>query len=367
MSLPLAAAGPSVYWYLARGTGAVSLVLLTVIVVLGILGPLRVTGGRWPRFAIDTLHRDLSLLAVAVLLIHIVTSVLDSFVSISLSAAVLPFLSSYRPLWLGLGTVAFDLMLALIITSLVRRRLGYRTWRLVHWFAYLSFPVAVLHGLGTGSDTKLWWMLLLTAACVAAVVIAACLRVARADGASAELRVPAITLSLVVPAGLAVFAVLGPLAHGWARRAGTPTTLLGHPAPVRVSSATAPSSSSSSRAPASFSADVTGTARQRQAPGGAIVDLDMRLSGGTSGRLRVRLAGQPSAGGGLSMTGSQVDLLTPGTGVMAGQITQLQGTEFIAHVLNRSGALDLHARLNIDTQSNAVSGSVDAHQAGGSK
>lgn len=362
MSLPLAAAGPSLYWYLARGTGAVSLVLLTAIVVLGILGPLRVTGGRWPRFAIDTLHRDLSLLAVALLLIHIVTSVLDSFVSISLTAAVIPFLSSYRPLWLGLGTVAFDLILALIITSLVRRRLGYRTWRFVHWFAYLSFPVAVLHGLGTGSDAKLWWMLLLTTVCVAAVVIATCLRITLAEGGSRELRVPAFTLALVVPVGLAVFALVGPLAHGWASRAGTPTKLLTHPAPVRVSTQRSPAPSSGGGTLSPFTAQVSGSVSQRQAPGGAIVDLDMRLSGGTSGRLRVRLAGQPSPGGGLAMTGSQVDLVTPSTGVMAGQIIRLEGTDFIARVLSRSGALDVHARLNIDTQSNVVTGSVDAHQ-----
>jgi hypothetical protein len=118
---------------------------------------------------------------------------------------------------------------------------------------------------------------------------------------------------------------------------------------------------------APFTAAVTGTVRQSQAIGGALVDLNMRLSGGASGRLRVRLAGQPSPGGGLSMTGSQVDLLTHGTGVMTGQITSLQGTEFIAHVLNRSGALDLHARLNIDSQTNSVTGSVDASRAGGTQ
>jgi DMSO/TMAO reductase YedYZ heme-binding membrane subunit len=368
VSPPLATIGPSVYWYLARGTGAVTLLLLTAVVVLGILGPLRVTGGRWPRFAIDTLHRDLSLLVIALLVVHIVTSVLDSFVSISLTAAVIPFISSYRPLWLGLGTVAFDILLALVITSLVRRRLGYQRWRLIHWLAYASLPIAVLHGLGTGSDAKIWWMLLLTAACVAVVVIATCVRVARAESAVPGLRVPALALSVLTPVALAVFALAGPLAHGWAARAGTPTKLLVHPAPVRVSTrAAAPPATSSpgTVTVAPFTAAITGTVRQSQAPGGALVDLNMHLSGGASGRLRVRLAGQPSPGGGLSMTGSQVDLLTHGTGVMTGQITSLQGTEFIAHVLNRAGALDLHARLNIDSQTNSVTGSVDASRAGG--
>jgi sulfoxide reductase heme-binding subunit YedZ len=368
MSIALATVGPSVYWYLARATGAVTLLLLTAIVVLGILGPLRVAGPRWPRFAIDTLHRDLSLLVIVLLLVHIVTSVLDSFVSISLTDAVIPFIGSYRPLWLGLGAVAFDLILALVFTSLIRRRLGYRAWRYVHWLAYASFPVAVLHGLGTGSDTKLWWMLLLTAACVAAVVVATGIRVARAENPPVGVRAPALVLSVLAPLGLAVFALAGPLAHGWARRAGTPVKLLGHPAPVRVTQRTSPApasgSGSGSVSASAFTADISGTVRQSQAPGGAIVDLDLHLSGGERGRLRVRLAGQPSSGGGLSMTGSQVDLLIPSTGVMAGQITSLQGTEFTARVVGGGGRLNLHARLNIDSQTNVVSGSVAASPVG---
>ncbi len=215
-----------------------TLLLLSAVVVLGILGPLRVTGDRWPRFAIDTLHRDLSLLVIALLVLHIVTSVLDSFVSISFADAVIPFISSYRPLWLGLGAVAFDILVALVITSLVRRRLGYQRWRLVHWLAYASFPIAVLHGLGTGSDTKIWWMLLLTVACVAVVVVATCVRIVRAADPAPGLRVPALALSVLTPLALAVFALAGPLAHGWAARAGTPAKLLPHPARVRVSSAT---------------------------------------------------------------------------------------------------------------------------------
>ncbi len=160
--MSVAAVGPSAYWYLTRGTGAVSLVLLTVSVVLGIVGSLRVSAQLWPRFAIDTVHRDVSLLAIAVLVVHIATSVLDSFAPISLTASVIPFVSSYRPFWLGLGAVSFDLLLALAITSLVRRRLGYGRWRAVHWLAYACWPIAVLHGLGTGTDTKVWWMLVLT-------------------------------------------------------------------------------------------------------------------------------------------------------------------------------------------------------------
>ena len=90
----------------------------------------------------------------------------------------IPFVSGYRPLWLGLGTLSFDLLVALAVTSLVRRRLGYRAWRAVHWLAYVSWPVAVLHGLGTGSDTKQWWMLALTVVCIVAVLVAVWTRIA---------------------------------------------------------------------------------------------------------------------------------------------------------------------------------------------
>jgi DMSO/TMAO reductase YedYZ heme-binding membrane subunit len=162
----------------------VALVLLTGVLMLGVLGPLRVASGRWPRFAIGTLHRDLSLLAILVIAIHVLVAVLDGFVKLSLIDAVIPFAAGYRPFWVGLGALAFDLMLALVITSLLRRRLGYSTWRFVHWLAYASWPLAVAHGLGTGYDSGQAWALLLTLACIAAVGIAVLARLNQAVGAS---------------------------------------------------------------------------------------------------------------------------------------------------------------------------------------
>lgn len=164
-------------WYFARATGLVALVLLTAIVVLGVLGPLRVSSERWPRFAIRTLHRDISLLAMLVIAIHVVTIVLDTYVHVPLSSAILPWGSSFDPLWVGLGALAFDLMIAIVVTSLLRRRLGYGTWRFVHWFAYLSWPLAVAHGLATGTDSGAAWALGLTACCIAVVVVAVAMRV----------------------------------------------------------------------------------------------------------------------------------------------------------------------------------------------
>ena len=103
MTLPLAAAGPSIDWYLTRSTGAVALLLLSVAVALGVLDVKRWSTPRWPRFIVDSLHRNVSLLALAFLVLHILTSVLDSFAPIGLIDAFVPFVGSYRPFWLGLG------------------------------------------------------------------------------------------------------------------------------------------------------------------------------------------------------------------------------------------------------------------------
>ena len=219
MSLHVGATlGPSAYWYLARGTGAVALVLLTASVVLGILGSVRFVAARWPRFAIDAVHRDVSLLVLVVLVLHIIASVLDGFAPITLLDGVIPFNSPYRPLWLGLGTLSFDLLVAIAVTSIVRRRLGYRAWRAVHWLAYASWPVAVLHGLGTGSDVKQWWMLALTVVCIMAVLIAVWARIANVDPAHSGLRAPATALAVITPIGLMIFTLAGPLQRGWAQR-----------------------------------------------------------------------------------------------------------------------------------------------------
>ncbi len=156
-------------WYATRATGVMALVLLTITVVIGIVGVSRMESRYWSRVVTAGLHRNIALLVVVFVVAHVLTTVLDSFVSISLATAIIPFASNYRPIWLSLGTVAFDLIVALVATSLLRSRLSYRAWRAVHLLAYLSWPVALWHGLGTGTDTGLPWMLAIYAACLAAV------------------------------------------------------------------------------------------------------------------------------------------------------------------------------------------------------
>jgi methionine sulfoxide reductase heme-binding subunit len=161
--------GPGL-WYATRATGLVTLLLLTVSVLLGILTAGRFTSRSWPRFLSQGLHRNISLLVLAFLGLHVGTTVVDTYTAIPLTAAFVPFASSYKAAWLSLGAVALDLLLALVATSLVRRRLGHRAWRRVHWLAYACWPVAACHGLGIGTDRSATWVLGLTLACVAAVL-----------------------------------------------------------------------------------------------------------------------------------------------------------------------------------------------------
>jgi methionine sulfoxide reductase heme-binding subunit len=179
-------------WYANRATGAVCLTLFTVVVLLGIAVRLRTRLPGLPRFGTVALHRTLSLSATAFLAVHIAVAVTDGYVDITVLDAVVPFGSDYQPLWLGLGTVALDLMLAVLITSLLRERVGHRAWRAVHWLAYASWPVALIHCVGIGTDTGTDWMTWLTVSCVAAVVAAFGIRLAHC--ARASRRTPAALL-----------------------------------------------------------------------------------------------------------------------------------------------------------------------------
>ena len=167
--------GSQYLWFLSRGSGLVLLVLFSAVIVLGVATRTGSAPPRWPRFAVAELHRTLSLFTVALLVLHVVTAIMDPFVTIGWAATLLPFASPYRTLAIGLGTLAVDLGGAVLLTSLVRQRLGQRAWRAVHWLAYLAWPVAFLHSLTAGNDLGIWWVALIevgSAAAVAAAVLA---------------------------------------------------------------------------------------------------------------------------------------------------------------------------------------------------
>lgn len=214
-------------WFAARSTGVVCLVLLTFSLALGIGASTRMSSARWPRFVTQSLHRSLSLLALALLLAHIVAVILDDFVDITITDSVIPFVSTYRPIWMGLGTVASDLLVAVTVTSLLRHRIGYGTWRAVHWTSYACWPLSVVHGLGTGSDTREAWSLWLTLACVALVLLAVAWRVVEGWPRRAGVRVGAALMAACAVALVFTWAKQGPYAPGWSKRANTPPPVVG--------------------------------------------------------------------------------------------------------------------------------------------
>jgi methionine sulfoxide reductase heme-binding subunit len=168
------------FWYASRATGIVALVLLTAVLVLGILVNRQGRLPGLPRFAVTDIHRNLSLLSVAFIAIHVLTAVLDSYVHIPLLSAVIPFASGYERLWLGLGAVSLDIMLAMIVTSLLRGRMNRLLWRAIHLLAYASWPVAFAHSIGSSTDLQHGWMLDLAIGCAVIVAAAVIWRLAHA-------------------------------------------------------------------------------------------------------------------------------------------------------------------------------------------
>ncbi len=162
----------TVLWYASRATGIVAMVLLSLVVVLGVLVSRKVRLPGLPRFAVVGLHRRVSLIAVLFVAVHVLSAVADSYVGISLAAVIVPFTSAYRPLEVGLGVVALDLGIAVIGTSLLRTRIGWKTWRLVHWLAYAAYPIAILHGFTSATDLRSGALLAVTVLCLLAVAAA---------------------------------------------------------------------------------------------------------------------------------------------------------------------------------------------------
>jgi predicted ferric reductase len=172
--------GSTALWYASRATGVVSLLLLSLVVMLGILVNRQGRLPGLPSFAVTGLHRSLSLLSVLFIAVHVATAIIDPYVSIRLAAVVIPFVSAYEPFWLGLGAVALDLVAALILTSLARARISRRTWRGIHWLAYAAWPVALVHGIGSSPDLRSGGLLLLAIGSALAVAAAGLWRVAAA-------------------------------------------------------------------------------------------------------------------------------------------------------------------------------------------
>ena len=180
-----------ILWFATRGSGIVSLILFSAVACLGLLAVSRAQSPFWPRFLTVGLHRNLALLSTAFVGAHVVTAILDPFTSLGLAAAVVPLASSYRPVQVALGVISMELIAAVIVTSLLRERIGQRVWRAVHWAAYGAWPLAVVHSILAGSDGTATWMLVVTGCCVAGV--GACLLWRLTAGETNRSRLGAVT------------------------------------------------------------------------------------------------------------------------------------------------------------------------------
>lgn len=352
MNLLAASGNTKELWYATRGTGVVALLLLTASLFLGVLSSARWRTPKLPRFLVGTLHRNLALLAIAFVAAHVVTAVADRFAPIGYKDGVVPFLSPYRPIWLGLGTVAFDLLLALVVTSLLRARLGIRLWRAVHWLAYASWPVALLHSLGTGSDARFGWMSFVAFGSCLAVLLALAVRLARSSQPIGR-RAAAAGTAIVVPLALFAWYQIGPARRGWAARAGTPAALL------RAPSGGTGAIVGASLPPRSFRSRLLGRLAESGPDMSGLVRVNIvaSLRGRVGGRLRITLWGEPS-GDGVALTASDVAFGADGTTLpYVGRVVGLAGDRVDAQLANANGnRIDVSVELRLDHTTGAVTG-----------
>lgn len=165
-------------WYANRGTGVVLLAMLTLSTAMGVMSTARAGSSRWPRFATQALHRNVALLTATLLTVHITAAVVDSYVDIRWYEAFLPRPGAYKPFWLWLGTLGCDLIIAIVVTSLLRHRLTHRVWRGIHLMAYACWVAGLLHGIGIGTDSNTSWGMGVTVASVGVVAAVGVIRLA---------------------------------------------------------------------------------------------------------------------------------------------------------------------------------------------
>ncbi len=163
-------------WALGRGTGITALLLLTITVALGIATRSGRTLFGLPRFAVQSVHQFAALTSTLLVALHVGTMIIDPYAQVNLIDAVVPFGSAYRGLWVGLGTLALDLLIVVIVSSLLRNRLGPSVFRALHWATYALWPLAFVHTLGSGTDVGQLWMITVCAVCALVVGAAVTVR-----------------------------------------------------------------------------------------------------------------------------------------------------------------------------------------------
>src|SRR5205814_9012971 len=173
----------SVTWDIARAGGFTTYVLLTLAVVVGLaLSTQLESPSRWPRLLNSELHNFLTLLSTTFLVVHVLAVWVDPFTHFGWSEVFIPFVSSYRPVWMACGIVALYLGTAIGISTWLRPRIGYTGWRRLHILTLGVYALATAHWIGTGSDTQTWWALAIYVISGVLVGSLLCLRLLTATG-----------------------------------------------------------------------------------------------------------------------------------------------------------------------------------------
>ena len=354
--------GSTALWYLTRATGLVSLILLSATVVLGTIASVGWTTDRWPRFLSQSVHRNLSLFCIALIGVHIVTTVGDGYVPIGLADAVIPFRSPYRPIWVGLGAVAFDMLLAVAITSALRRHIGVAAWRGVHWLAYACWPIAVVHGLGSGSDARLPGAVIVFVLCTASVAAAVAWRLATGWARSVTWRLGCAVAGAAVLVVLIAFAAAGPLRPGWSHRAGTSSALMAQlsgSASASYSSAPTSTRPSTSAPPATgipatpFDTTVSGTVVTSPPNSDGDVEVILSHAAGRHVRAPPGAHHRPRRQRRCRPAAQRSDLWRS-----EGEVTALDGSSIGALVTGQTGSFNLTMNLSLNPGAGTVAGQI---------
>jgi DMSO/TMAO reductase YedYZ heme-binding membrane subunit len=349
----------AITWDTARAGGFAAYILLSVAVSVGLVLRNRWQTPKWPRIVTNELHGYLSLLALVFIVVHVLAVLVDPFTRFGLAEVLVPFVSHYRPVWMGLGIVALYLLLAVWLSSRVRTHIGYTTWRRIHVLAYGVYVAATIHGLGTGSDTRSIWAPVVYATSVAVVGGLAARRLL-VPAARGQRRRPALAaVGGVLVAVTAVWAVAGPLAAHWGARAGG---VSGNRAAVAsrldaTRQSTAVTRLGRVRTPFRASFDGTMDVRPVDAAGRVTIRIDGALRGGTRDHLEIYLQGVPLDDGGVGLEQSRVRMGAE-TALYSGTIVGLDGSQLVASVHSSSQDVRLAIDLDLSRQGGLVTGSV---------
>ena len=351
---------PKVLWYLTRATGIIAILLLALVVILGMVTATKAAPKGFAKFLVPDLHRRLSISAAVFLGIHIVTALLDSFVHIGLAASIIPFVSSYRPIWVGFGAISFDLLLVVIATSVARHRFSQGPWKKIHYASWLVVTFAIFHAMGTGSDARVGLVEGIYMALVGVVALAAIFRTARDVQLRKLARIGGSAVIVAVPLLALEWSFKGPLRSGWASASSSFSLL------PKVTTTTAATSSAGAN---SFvwpvDGGVQGTVSIANASSGTSTVTMTGTVTGTADVITVRLVGLVQQGS-LVLQGSSVAIGTASApNTYTGSVAQAGGSTLVLSLHGPQGSVT--GALSVNINGGSFSGVLQAPAALGSQ